>query len=202
MTYESERPTLIPALEGEPHSYVDWSAVIAGIVFASAISVVMLAFGSALGLSFASVASKGTAIAAAIGAAIWFLWVEVSGFMAGAYLTGRLRKHIDEATKHETEIRDGSHGLLVWAGGVIVGTVLALSTVSSAINSAGSVVKAAADTTAIAAQGVTSGSMQYYTDTLLRAPAQTASTTPRSDPTCSRKSDQHDTGALYGDAFE
>ena len=36
----------------EHHSYVDWAAIIGGIVLASAISLVLLAFGSAVGLSF------------------------------------------------------------------------------------------------------------------------------------------------------
>ena len=168
-------------IDADAGSYVDWSAIIAGIVFASAISIVMLAFGSAIGLTFASVSSKGTAIAAGIGAALWFLWVEVSGFMAGAYLTGRLRKPYQEGTAHEIEVRDGSHGLLVWGGGIVVGAILALSGASSLVNTASSFAKTATETVANA--GANASVFQYYTDTMLRVPAQANAPAPKADHT-------------------
>ena len=67
----------------------------------------MLAFGSAAGLSFSTTLASGktASIGAGIGAALWFVWVQVSSFMAGAYLTGRLRKRKHDATAHEVEIR-------------------------------------------------------------------------------------------------
>ena len=45
-----------PAATGtqEHHSYLDWAAIIGGIVLASAISLLLLTFGSAVGLSFAN----------------------------------------------------------------------------------------------------------------------------------------------------
>ena len=167
----------------ETDSYMDWGAIIGGIVLASAISVVMLAFGSAIGLSFstASVTAKGYAIGAGIGAAIWFIWVQVSSFMAGSYLTGRMRKRKHNSTEHEVEVRDGSHGLLVWAGGVLIGSYLALSGVSSVVNSIGSIARTATESSATAVGGSPSGSMQYYTDVLLRTPATATTSSLRSD---------------------
>ena len=55
MTIETETVVLSgnPAGTEERHSYVDWPAIIGGIALASAISLVLLAFGSAVGLSFA-----------------------------------------------------------------------------------------------------------------------------------------------------
>src|SRR3954452_23434800 len=99
----------------EHHSYVDWAAVIAGIVLASAISLVLLTFGSAVGLSLTNFRSfSNTApIWAAIAAASWLLWVQISSFMAGGYLTGRMRRRFHDATEHESDVRDGAHGLLV-----------------------------------------------------------------------------------------
>ena len=95
MTFETQnrRSSDLVAVE-DSGSYLDWGSIIGGIVLASAISVVMLAFGSAIGLSYSStsLSAKGYAIGAGIGAALWFIWVQVSSFMAGAYLTGRLRK--------------------------------------------------------------------------------------------------------------
>jgi hypothetical protein len=56
MTMETETVVLSgnPAGTEERHSYVDWPAIIGGIALASAISLVLLAFGSAVGLGFAS----------------------------------------------------------------------------------------------------------------------------------------------------
>jgi hypothetical protein len=70
--------------------YVDWGAIIAGAILASAIAFVLLTFGSAIGLSLTS-PFKGEGLAAtalAVAIALWVLWVEISSFIAGAYLTG------------------------------------------------------------------------------------------------------------------
>ena len=186
MTYERESLSLAePVAEQETGSYLDWGAIIGGIVFASALSVVMLAFGSAIGLSFSTstVSAKGFAIGAGIGAALWFVWVEVSSFMAGAYLTGRLRKRKHDSTEHEVEVRDGSHGLLVWAGAILIGSYIAHSGVSSVVNSVGSIAKTAAISASTMANSSTSSPMQYYTDVLLRGPAAGAATPMRTDRT-------------------
>lgn len=186
MTYETQKSSPSHQLiDREPGSYLDWGAIIGGIVLASAISVVLLAFGSAIGLSFstASVSAKGYAIGAGIGAAIWFVWVQVSSFMAGAYLTGRLRKRKSDSTEHEIEVRDGSHGLLVWAGCVLVGSYLALSGASSVVNSIGSIAKTVTESASRVANSSTSGAMQYYTDVLLRSPPSASSQPARSDRT-------------------
>ena len=186
MTYEAQKVSQSEQLANlESGSYLDWGSIIGGIVLASAISVVLLAFGSAIGLSFstASVSAKGYAIGAGIGAAIWFIWVQVSSFMAGAYLTGRLRKRKHDSTEHEVEVRDGSHGLLVWAGCVLIGSYLALSGASSVINSVGSIAKTVTESASSMANASPSGTMQYYTDVLLRAPAATNATPARADRT-------------------
>ena len=186
MTYESQK--LSPSeksISQETGSYLDWGSVIGGIVLASAISIVLLAFGSAIGLSFssASVSAKGFAIGAGIGAAIWFIWVQVSSFMAGAYLTGRLRKRKHDSTEHEVEVRDGSHGLLVWAGGVLIGSYIALSGASSVVNSIGNIAKTATMSASSMANSSPSSAMQYYTDVLLRSPGNGSSIPARADRT-------------------
>ncbi|MEO6609151.1 MAG: hypothetical protein ABIN69_11860 [Aestuariivirga sp.] len=174
-----------PLADQASKSYVDWGAIIGGIFLATAISVVLLAFGSAIGLSFsaASVSGKTFVVGAGIGAAIWFIWVQVSSFMAGAYLTGRLRKRKGDATEHEVEVRDGSHGLLVWAGCVILGSYLALSGAASVVNSIGSIAKTATEAASNVPKTTPTGAMQYYTDVLLRSPATTAAAPSPADRT-------------------
>lgn len=184
MTYEKQNlSAAVQMADQGTGSYLDWGSVIGGIVLASALSVVMLAFGSALGLSFSSatVSAKGFAIGAGVGASLWFIWVQVSSFMAGAYLTGRMRKRKADSTEHEVEVRDGSHGLLVWAGGVLIGSYLALSGAASVINSVGSIAKTVTESASTVANGSASGAMQYYSDVLLRSPATGGSAPSKAD---------------------
>jgi len=171
-------------------SYVDWPAIIAGIVLAMGISLVLLTFGSAIGLSFANFRA-GPDVAPiwiAIAAASWLLWVLVSSFMAGGYLTGRLRKRAHDATEHESDIRDGAHGLLVWGGCLVIGAIIAASGIGGVLNAAGS----AAATVANAASNVAGGAAEavgdaidpnaYFIDTLFRpAPASDATAAPAAD---------------------
>ena len=158
----------------EHHSYVDWAAIIGGILLASAISVLLLTFGSAVGLSFTNFRTfDGVApIWVAIAAASWLLWVQISSFMAGGYLTGRLRRRFHDATEHESDVRDGAHGLLVWAGALTLGAVIAVSGVGSAITAVGNVAATATEAASNVADGAASNidPNAYFVDTLFRAP--------------------------------
>ncbi|HRY25142.1 MAG: hypothetical protein H6852_10825 [Geminicoccaceae bacterium] len=154
-------------------SYVDWGAVIAGAVVAAALSLVLLTFGSALGLGLTSL-EPGEGVSPlwlAIAAAIWLLWVQVSSFMAGGYLAGRLRRPIGDAEPDEVDLRDGSHGLLVWGTGTLVGGLMLTSGLLGAVqttaqatsNVAGAAVQAAGSA---ADEGASFAG--YLTDTLFR----------------------------------
>jgi hypothetical protein len=169
------------------HAYVDWPAIIAGILLASAVSLVMLGFGSAIGLSFANF-HGGTGVSPVwigIAAASWFLWVEVSSMLAGGYLTGRMRRRIHDATEHESDVRDGAHGILVWAGALLLGAIVAAGGVGAAASMVGNVVGTATNAAASAA-GPAAGSAAansgfnpsaYFTDALFR-PAAPAANAP------------------------
>ncbi len=127
-----------PVSASDEKSYVDWPAIFAGTVLSAAISLVLLTFGSAIGLSLTS-AYEGTGIsltAFAIAAALWLVWVQVSGFIAGGYLTGRMRRRNYDATEEESDVRDGAHGLAVWGLGVLIGAVIAFSGVTAAVSAA------------------------------------------------------------------
>jgi hypothetical protein len=170
-------------------SYVDWPAIIAGIVLASAISLVLLTFGSALGLSFVNFRAGENVLPVwvAVAAASWLLWVQVSAFMAGSYLTGRLRKRHLDATEHESDVRDGAHGLIVWAGGLVVGAIIAAGGVSAVANAVGS----AASTLTTAASNVADDAAAmdpnaYFVDTLFRPAADAASVAPGGDTSAQR----------------
>jgi hypothetical protein len=165
----------------EHHSYVDWPAVIAGIVLAAAISVLFLAFGSAVGLSFANFRTfTGVSpIWVAIAAASWLLWVQISSFMAGGYLAGRMRRRFHDASEHESDVRDGAHGLLVWAGALVVGALIAaggVGAIAGAVGSTASTLTNAASNVAQGAAANPSGTSAldpsaYFVDELFRLPA-------------------------------
>ncbi|PZO86880.1 MAG: hypothetical protein DI626_05390, partial [Micavibrio aeruginosavorus] len=110
------------------NSYVEWSSIIAGAVLACALSFVLLQFGAAVGLAQidldmspdANVSPGGV-----LATGIWLLWVQVLASLAGGYLTGRMRMPIIGATEHERDMRDGVHGLLVWATSTLAVVVAA-----------------------------------------------------------------------------
>lgn len=186
-----------PAAGTDHTSYVDWPAIIAGIVLAAAISLVLLTFGSAIGLSFADFDARDGAdpLWIAIAAASWLLWVQISSFMSGAYLTGRLRKRHHDATEDEADIRDGAHGLLVWAGALIVGAWIAVNGIGAAANAVGSAaatLTTAASNVAGDAAGAALDPNAYFVDQLFRpaatgtapaaeAPATDAAAAPATD---------------------
>lgn len=174
----------------EAVSYVDWPAIIGGIVLASAISLLLLTFGSALGLSFVDFRAANDVLPlwVAIAAGLWLLWVQVSSFMAGAYLTGRLRRRHHDATEHEVDVRDGAHGLLVWAGALVVGALIATGGLSAVANTVGS----AASTLTNAASNVAGDAANaadpnaYFVDTLFRPAPDAAPAAPGTDTSAQR----------------
>ncbi len=106
-------------------SYIDWPAILAGAVVATAIASVFTTFGAALGLGLVSpYEGEGSATAALIAVGTWMLWTTISSFMAGGYITGRMRRRVDHASADEVAVRDGIHGLAVWGVGVLVAAFL------------------------------------------------------------------------------
>jgi ABC-type glycerol-3-phosphate transport system permease component len=154
----------------EQSSYVDWPAIIAGILLASAISLVLISFGSAVGLNFLDFNAREGAspIFIGIAAASWFLWVQVSSFMAGGYLTGRLRRRFFDASEEESDLRDGAHGLLVWAGAAVLGTIIAVGGIGAAAGTVGSIASTVTEAASNTAEGAVDPNA-YFIDTLFRS---------------------------------
>ncbi len=127
-----------PGSETSSGSYLEWSPILGGAVLSAAISTIMAAFGSAIGLSLVSAdtARSTSMVALAVAAALWALWVTVSACGAGGYLAGRMRKPLGGTSTHERGIRDGAHGLVVWAVGALLVAFLASSTIMGAARTA------------------------------------------------------------------
>lgn len=176
----SRRTTSVaPVLAGPASAiaYVDWGAIFAGAVVTAAISTLMTTFGAAIGLSAASpFAGKGlSATALGVASGLWVLWIAVSSFVIGGYLAGRMRRRVHDASEHESDIRDGAHGLVVWAIGVMLIAYLATS-------SAAGLAKTAVGATATVATEVgaklaeSADPFGFATDRLLRSTNATAVT--------------------------
>jgi hypothetical protein len=160
-------------LASEPaHHYVDWGAILAGVAVAAGISIVLSAFGTAIGFSMVSpYEGEGTPRAVYLTVlGLWTLWIVVSSFMAGGYIAGRLRRRTGDGNPHEVEVRDGAHGLIVWGLGIVVASMLLVLGISG---TAGSIAKV----TAVAASNDRSDPVGYTVDSLFRgersAPAAT-----------------------------
>ena len=165
----TDTSTLAPRISEKPTggSYVEWSAIFAGAIVASAIIVLMTAFGSAIGLSLVSPYKGHSAVMFYIALALWFVWITVSSFVAGGYIAGRMRWPVDGSTTHESHVRDGVHGLVVWAVAVVIGTWLATWSISSAVKGGAELAKSGASSMS---SGAMSGvdPIAYGVDTLLR----------------------------------
>jgi hypothetical protein len=110
---------------GGPLSYIHWGPVIAGAIVAAATWSVLMAFASALGLMIVSPSPtwRDTSVWLAILSGVWIIVVTAGAYALGGYLAGRVRSTW-RAAADEVEFRDGAHGLLVWALGVVLSVAL------------------------------------------------------------------------------
>jgi hypothetical protein len=146
-------------------NFVEWGPVLAGAVLAAALSFVLLTFGTAIGLTATS-PWPGSGISAQVLASLAVCWVmaqQIGAFMVGGYVAGRMRARWHEPNQDEVEFRDGLHGGLVWAVGIVIGAAMLMAT-------AGAVARTGAEVAGKAAASVasTANPMDLTVDTLLR----------------------------------
>jgi hypothetical protein len=146
-------------------SFVEWGAVFAGALTAAALSFVLLTFGAAIGLSMVSPwpASGVSARTFSALAVFWTVAQQIGAFLAGGYIAGRMRARWAELNADEIEFRDGMHGALVWALGIVIGAMLIFTAAGAATRVATEAVTKAASVAALNADP-----LAYYTDALLR----------------------------------
>jgi polyhydroxyalkanoate synthesis regulator phasin len=140
---------------GSGHSYVDWAAIIAGAVVASAIGVVFAGFGAALGLSALSPQEgEGSGTLSLILTGLWALITILASYGVGGYIAGRMRRRFEGATPDEVSARDSIHGMVVWGLGVLIGAWIAGNVIGTAANAVGNVAQGAAQAVGSVVQGV------------------------------------------------
>lgn len=205
-------------------SYVEWAPILAGAFTAAAISIILLTFGSAIGLASVSPwPNSGLPwwLIAVIGA-LWVLLVQVGSYALGGYLAGRLRAPVNEMPSAERGFRDGAHGFLVWAVGAVISAIV-LSWTAGAAVSTGVGAASTVAATAAAGTGAAAGMLAtdpdpfgYNVDRLLRSgapgPEATApesgaetETTPAGEPvtdTAAATSGREEVGRIFTLAVE
>jgi len=146
-------------------SAVSWAAVIAGGVAAVAVTLLLVALGTGIGLSSVSPWSSlnPSSTTFTLLAAVWLIIVQWLSSGLGGYLAGRTSLHTDEVF-----FRDTAHGFLAWALASILVAAFATSSVSSAVSSAGRAISGAASTATQAVAAQTSGDTGYFLDILFR----------------------------------
>lgn len=119
------------------HGYTDWCAIMAGTVLAIAISLVLLHFGAAIGFAdYLNMAAEDITVVKVFTIGIWMLWIQMLASIIGGYTAGRLRTAVS-SSPHEREVRDGLHGVLVWASGTVLVAVGAAAVASVSAIGAG-----------------------------------------------------------------
>jgi hypothetical protein len=117
------------SLTARPETFVEWRAAFAGAVIAAGVSITLLAFGSAIGLSVSSTAPtwRDSTPWLWLLSGLFLLFVALCGFGSGGYVTGRMRSPTGLAATVESEFQDGMHGLIAWGLAILISATLALA---------------------------------------------------------------------------
>lgn len=137
-----------------PSPYVDWAAIFAGAVVATAIGLVLAGFGAALGLgNLSAERGEGSGQRSLILTAIWALITVITSYFMGGYVAARMRRSAPGVSHDESAARDTLHGMVVWGLGVLIGAWVASNVVGSAANAVGNVAGSAAQAVGSVVQG-------------------------------------------------
>jgi hypothetical protein len=142
---------------------LEWSPIVAGALVASAVSTVLVTFGTSvgLGISSASPTWRDASMALWLLSGIFLILLALVAFGCGGYLAGRTRSAEGAAATEETERRDGFHGIAAWALAVLIAALITAFLAT-----------AVSRPTAMTAPASTSepSVLSYEIDHLLRAP--------------------------------
>jgi hypothetical protein len=177
MAFTSPGSAALTSVESSK-SGISWGPIIGGAVAATGVSLILITFGSGLGLTMVSPWSGESSSAATVGitAAIWLVVVQWLSAALGGYLTGRLRTKWASVHTDEVFFRDTAHGLVSWAVATLFVAGFLASSLSSLAGAGAQPVGSAATTATVGAastsdgpdNGSASAATAYFTDALLR----------------------------------
>jgi hypothetical protein len=132
MTSAYPGPGLVePRPASERILYPEWGPIIAGAIAAAALALVLHAFAVAIGLSVSSTSPtwRDTSFALVLLSGLYVVLAALASYGFGGYLAGLMRARL--TTREDTDLRDGMHGLLVWALATLLVAVIGLATAQS-----------------------------------------------------------------------
>jgi MFS family permease len=115
-------------------AFFQWTPVVAGAFVASAVSLILIAFGTAIGFSTVSSSPswRDASAALAFASGLYLLLTAIVSFGVGGYVAGRLRERWHPgAHTNVVEFRDGVHGVLAWALAVVITGIVAAASAAS-----------------------------------------------------------------------
>jgi hypothetical protein len=103
-----------------------WSPIVIGALTATAISSIMLAFGTTLGFGVSSAAPtwRDASVSLWMASGLFLILQSLISFGCGGYLAGRTSPGVAGLDHDEVERVDGLHGIAAWALAVILGIFL------------------------------------------------------------------------------
>lgn len=150
-------------------SGVSWPAIVAGAVAALALTLVLVTFGTALGLTSISpwAGSGVSATTFKIASGLYLIVIAMIASSVGGYLAGRLRSGWTGVKGDEVYFRDTAHGFIAWALASVLGAAILATPATSLLSG----VATGASQGAANSAALSSGPMEGYVDTLFRAEA-------------------------------
>jgi hypothetical protein len=111
------------------HRYLNWTSIIGGAILASAISLILIGFGAAIGLSAASTSPswRDASFALWLLSGLFLILISIASFGVGGYFVGRTGGFLADASDDETRFRDGAQGLVAWGLSVLLTAFLAVA---------------------------------------------------------------------------
>ena len=102
--------------------YLAWTPAVAGALIATALSTILIGFGTAIGLGVASSAPtwRDASVGLWLLSGIYLILVALISFGVGGYAAGRIRANTVASDTGDIEQRDGIHGLAAWAIAVVL----------------------------------------------------------------------------------
>ena len=171
--------TVVADVDQNESSTLAWGAVIAGGVVSAAVTLLLLALGTGLGLAAVSPWSDEGVSATTfhVGAGLYLIAVAMLSGTVGGYLAGRLRMKWVGLHNDEVYFRDTAHGLATWALATVLGASL-LGAATTHILS-GAATGASMGAGVAASKSAAFNPVDSYVDLLLRTdPAQGTAPAP------------------------
>jgi hypothetical protein len=111
--------------------YPEWGPIVAGAIAAAALALVLHAFAVAIGLSVSSTAPtwRDASFALVLLSGLYLVLAALASYGLGGYVAGLMCTRL--SSRDHADLRDGLHGLLVWALATLLTALIALATAQS-----------------------------------------------------------------------